>query len=363
MTFWTSHTAGTDISAFQQIDDFNAQGGAQVELVQVRAAETDATQLITAVRGGTGPTSTCGPVRGSRASDGLLEDLTQFSDDPLAGYIESPPSRPASTTPPALPFDTDTRALYYNIGMLEEAGIDPAPLDPANGAITWDALKEMANQLNVEEGDTYSRLGIALADMGKRPGLALHLRLLLRRRLLRRGGMPGHSHRSGQRGGLPVRLRLGRRARAGRGAGLLGCRPGSQPARGTRAPFTEQVGFIISGRLADRQRRRLRPRPELWDHLHSGAGGGCRVHDLGWRLVAGDPRGCPEPEGGTSSCRTWPARRDSGLHTIESAHLPTLRRFRPKRGCSTSGTSSLPTFCPMRRAGRRSRSGRSIGTS
>jgi multiple sugar transport system substrate-binding protein len=164
VTFWTSHTAGTDINAFQAItDDFNALGGTQVELVQVTGTETDATQLITAVRGGTGPDVYMLDrfTVAQRASDGLLEDLTQFSDDPLAGYIEFAAAEASyNDVAYALPFDTDTRALYYNIGMLEEAGIDTAPLDPANGPITWDQLKEMANQLNVEEGDGYSRLGI-----------------------------------------------------------------------------------------------------------------------------------------------------------------------------------------------------------
>ena len=60
----------------------------------------------------------------------------------------------------ALPFDTDTRALYYNIGMLEEAGVDPAEFDPANGPVTWDRVMEIANQLNEDEGDgNYTRVG------------------------------------------------------------------------------------------------------------------------------------------------------------------------------------------------------------
>ena len=134
MVFWTSHTAGTDISAFQQIvDDFNAQGGAQVELVQVTGAETDATQLITAVRGGTGPDVYMLDrfTVAQRASDGLLEDLTQFSDDPLAGYIQFAANEASfNDTAYALPFDTDTRALVLQHRDARGGGDRPGTSGP-----------------------------------------------------------------------------------------------------------------------------------------------------------------------------------------------------------------------------------------
>ena len=148
-------------------DNFNALGGTQVELVQVTGAETEATQLITAVRGGTGPDVYLLDrfTVAQRAADGLIEDLTQYSDDPLAGHIQFAADEASyNGVPYAVPSDTDTRALYYNRGMLEEADIDTAPLDPANGPITWDQLKEMANALNVEEGGNYTRLGIVPAQ-------------------------------------------------------------------------------------------------------------------------------------------------------------------------------------------------------
>ncbi len=61
-------------------DNFNALGGTQVELVQVTGAETEATQLITAVRGGTGPDVYLLDrfTVAQRAADGLIEDLTQL---------------------------------------------------------------------------------------------------------------------------------------------------------------------------------------------------------------------------------------------------------------------------------------------
>jgi multiple sugar transport system substrate-binding protein len=163
VVFWTSH-AEPDLTSLRNIATaFNELGGAQVEVVQVTGSETDATALITAVRGGTGPDVYLLDrfTAAQRAADGLIEDLTQFSDDPLAGHVQFAADEASyNGVPYAIPFDTDTRALYYNRGMLEEAGIDTAPLDPANGPITWDQLKEMANQLNVEEGGNYTQMGI-----------------------------------------------------------------------------------------------------------------------------------------------------------------------------------------------------------
>ena len=125
--------------------------------------ETEATALITAVRGGTGPDVYMLDrfTVAQRAADGLLEDLTQFDDNPLEGYIAFAAEEATFDGKAyALPFDTDTRALYYNIGMLEEAGIDPAELDPANGPVTWDRVMEIANQLNEDDADgNYTRMG------------------------------------------------------------------------------------------------------------------------------------------------------------------------------------------------------------
>jgi ABC-type glycerol-3-phosphate transport system substrate-binding protein len=46
--------------------------------------------------------------------------------------------------------------------MLQEADIDPAELDVANGPITWDRLAEIANQLNETDQDgNFSRMGFA----------------------------------------------------------------------------------------------------------------------------------------------------------------------------------------------------------
>jgi multiple sugar transport system substrate-binding protein len=165
VTFWTTHTP-PDLDALQAIvDAFNAENtDLQVTLTQKVGGETDTTALMTAVRGGVGPDVYMLDrfIVAQRASEGVLQDLSEFGAD-LSGYI---PFAQAEATyqgaPFALPFDTDARALFYNIGMLQEAGIDPAELDVANGPITFDRLAELANQLNETDADgNFSRMGYA----------------------------------------------------------------------------------------------------------------------------------------------------------------------------------------------------------
>ena len=164
VVFWTGSSDPVDVAALQKIvETFNGLGGSTAELVQVTGAETEATALITAVRGGTGPDVYMLDrfTVAQRAADGLLEDLTQFDPNPLEGHVAFAAEEATFEGKAyALPSDTDTRALYYNIGLLEEAGIDPAELDPANGPVTWDRVMEIANQLNEEDADgNYTRVG------------------------------------------------------------------------------------------------------------------------------------------------------------------------------------------------------------
>lgn len=168
VTFWTTHTE-PDLSALQMIvDNFNSENSdVQAELVQVIGDETDTTQLMTAVRGGSGPDVYMLDrfIVAQRASEGVLQDLSEFIGGEDYSEIHIPFAWAEANfqgTPFALPFDTDARALFYNIGMLQDAGIDPAELDVANGPITWDRLAEIANQLNETDADgNFSRMGFA----------------------------------------------------------------------------------------------------------------------------------------------------------------------------------------------------------
>lgn len=168
VTFWTTHTE-PDLSALNIIvDNFNSENSdVQAELVQVIGDETDTTQLMTAVRGGTGPDVYMLDrfIVAQRAAEGVLQDLSEFMGGEDYSEIHIPFAWAEANfqgTPYALPFDTDARALFYNIGMLQDAGIDPAELDVANGPITWDRLAEIANQLNETDADgNFSRMGFA----------------------------------------------------------------------------------------------------------------------------------------------------------------------------------------------------------
>lgn len=168
---WTTHS-NEDFDAVQKIvDEFNAQSDTtEVTLEQVPGDETDATKLITAVRGGTGPDAYMLDrfTVAERAANGLLQDLSELL--PNAGmdadltqtYIEFAAQEAMYQGKPfALPFDTDVRALFVNLDLMEEAGADVSIFDAANGPTTWDALKEAAAMANVESssGDIFEQAG------------------------------------------------------------------------------------------------------------------------------------------------------------------------------------------------------------
>nr|WP_318281139.1 ABC transporter substrate-binding protein [Paenibacillus bovis] len=53
-----------------------------------------------------------------------------------------------------IPFNTDTRILYYNKEAFKEVG-----LDPEQPPTTWEELQEYAAKLDKKNGDTYERVG------------------------------------------------------------------------------------------------------------------------------------------------------------------------------------------------------------
>jgi len=166
VTFWTVATE-PDLSALQKIvDGFNGENSdVQAELVQVVGSETDTTKLMTAVRGGVGPDIYMLDrfTVAQRAAEGVLQDLSEFMGGEDFSEVFIPFSWAEANfqgKPYALPFDTDARALFYNKGMLQKAGIDPAELDVANGPITFDRLAEIANQINETDQDgNFSKMG------------------------------------------------------------------------------------------------------------------------------------------------------------------------------------------------------------
>ena len=166
VVFWTTHSE-PDLSTLRAIvAAFNAENpDVKARLVRVVGDSTDTTKLMTAVRGGIGPDVYMLDrfIVAQRAAEGVLQELTGFigGEDLREVYI---PFAWAEANfqgkPYALPFDTDARALYFNKELLQIAGANPAELDVANGAITFDRLAAIANSINETDADgNFSRMG------------------------------------------------------------------------------------------------------------------------------------------------------------------------------------------------------------
>jgi multiple sugar transport system substrate-binding protein len=166
VVFWTTHTE-PDLAGLQMIvDNFNQENpDVQAELVQVVGSETDTTKLMTAVRGGTGPDVYMLDrfIVAQRAAEGVLQELTEFIGDEDLSEVYVPFAWAEANfegKPYALPFDTDARALFFNRGLFQEVGVDPAELDAANGPVTFDRITEISNMINQTDADgNFSRVG------------------------------------------------------------------------------------------------------------------------------------------------------------------------------------------------------------
>ncbi|WP_193105834.1 extracellular solute-binding protein [Brachybacterium sp. FME24] len=133
-------------------------------------SQGDASSVITAVRGRTGPdVYFMGRFSGAEmASLGLLEPINALIEeyegvDPeefMAGWVKfSTDELFYDGQWYGLPMDTDTRAMYYNKDLTEAAGVDPALLDPANGPMTLSQLWEISDAFDVQdERGTYEQL-------------------------------------------------------------------------------------------------------------------------------------------------------------------------------------------------------------
>jgi multiple sugar transport system substrate-binding protein len=170
VTFWTTHS-DIGFDALTKIgEDFNAQSTtSEVEVIQRPPADvSDSASLITAVRGGEGPDVYLLDrfIVAERAAQGLLQDLKPMMEaagdnpDLTEKYVAfSAAEATYDGNPYALPFDTDVRGLFFNRGMLTEAGVDLEPLNYENGPITFDALAELVAPVDVDAGDNYEQLG------------------------------------------------------------------------------------------------------------------------------------------------------------------------------------------------------------
>ncbi len=172
-TFWTSHTPPDSDSLKHVIDTYNGQSTVGcVKMVQVPGSETDVTKLMTAVRGGSGPDVYMLDrfTVAERAAAGVLTDLTKYGAGNLSSkYVDFAWKEATFQGKPyALPLDTDVRALWYRKDLLKAAGVDITPLDPANGPVTIDQVRTMANKVNQQDASgAYNVIGfVPWVDQG-----------------------------------------------------------------------------------------------------------------------------------------------------------------------------------------------------
>lgn len=168
ITFWTNFTPPFSDYLQKMVDSYNAsQSAVQAKLVQVPGSETDISKLMTAVRGGTGPDVYMLDrfTTAERASAGVLTDLSPFikKADPKMASKYLPFAWAESQFKGktySLPFDTDTRALYYRKDLLKSVGVDVSVLDSKNGPITVDQLKAIAAKYDKKDASgEYTQLG------------------------------------------------------------------------------------------------------------------------------------------------------------------------------------------------------------
>lgn len=169
VVFWNAMTDIYGECMQRIVTAYNATNPAvPVDIVTVVPTSTsDNAQLLTAVRAGTGPDVYYmnRPFAMQRAGDGALEDITDYLTkiDPniASKYLDfawKEVQYKGRTY--GLPFDTDSRAFFYNKAMLKNVGVDPAILDPSNGPITLAQLKDIAFKLNQKDSQgLYNQVG------------------------------------------------------------------------------------------------------------------------------------------------------------------------------------------------------------
>jgi multiple sugar transport system substrate-binding protein len=91
-----------------------------------------------------------------RAENEQVEDLSKYIGDDLKEqyYPHLWETVEYEGKPYAVPFNTDTRLLFYNKDAFKEAG-----LDPEKPPKTWDELEEYAKKLDKKNGDQFERVG------------------------------------------------------------------------------------------------------------------------------------------------------------------------------------------------------------
>lgn len=91
-----------------------------------------------------------------RAENNQAEDLSKYIDEDFKDHFYPHLWETVihDGKPYAVPFNTDTRLLFYNKKAFKEAG-----LDPEKPPQTWAELEEYAKKLDIKNGEKYDRFG------------------------------------------------------------------------------------------------------------------------------------------------------------------------------------------------------------
>ncbi len=155
-TFWGSETRKPIIEKI--IEDFNnSQDEIHVKHTHLPWGDIW-TKNLAAVAAGDPPDVIINDINSvkQRAVNNQVENITQYLDDGMESeyYPELWNAGVYEDEVYALPFNTDTRILYWNKDMFKEAG-----LDPEQPPTTWAEVEEYAQQLDEKNGDRFNTIG------------------------------------------------------------------------------------------------------------------------------------------------------------------------------------------------------------
>jgi ABC-type glycerol-3-phosphate transport system substrate-binding protein len=169
VTYWTTITDPITMKAWNAIAaGFEKENpGYKVQILPKPSLGTgDATSLITAVRGHTGPDAYLVDrfTTAQYAATGLLQDLQPYVDKSpgmKSKYLQFAWNEGSFKGDAyGIPNDTDSRGLFYNKTLLKKAGINPDVLDPKNGPPTIDEIMNIAKKTTIMKGGTYKQIGL-----------------------------------------------------------------------------------------------------------------------------------------------------------------------------------------------------------
>ncbi|WP_210366249.1 ABC transporter substrate-binding protein [Bacillus sp. REN3] len=155
-TFWGSETRRPIIEKI--IDDYNKSQDKVVVKHTFLPWGDIWTKNLASIAAGTPPDVIINDINtvSQRAENKQVEDLSKYVDDTYKDqfYPHLWDTVEYEGRPYAVPFNTDTRLLFYNKKAFKQAG-----LDPENPPATWDELEEYAKKLDRKTADRYERIG------------------------------------------------------------------------------------------------------------------------------------------------------------------------------------------------------------